>query len=91
MSETETDVVREVTVRELIVKLMKLNPDLPVFTSTDDEGNGYRPVYEDWVNEEAYEDQDGEIVVGISELTPELMKQGYELEDVMPNKCVIIG
>ena len=83
--------MKEVTVKELIEVLQKLPQDVPVFTSIDSEGNGYRPVYDTWVGLEAYEDEDGEIVVSISELTPELEKQGYTDEDVRSNPCVIIG
>ena len=83
--------MKDVTVKELIERLQELPEDLPVFTSTDDEGNGYRRVYLDWVGVEGYELEDGVIVVGIPELTPELEDKGYTEEDVRPNECVIIG
>jgi hypothetical protein len=80
-----------ITVGELVEHLKTLPQDIPVFTSTDDEGNGYRPVYKNWVGVEGYEDYDGEIEVGILELTEELLNQGYCEEDIKEKPCVIIG
>ena len=83
--------MKEVTVRELIEILKKLPQDIPVFTSTDDEGNGYRVVYDTFIGLEGYEDVDGEIVVGILELSEALEEIGYTEEDIRPNPCVVIG
>jgi len=78
------------TVQELIDKLKTFPPDLIVLTSNDDEGNGYRYAERDWINIEGYSD-DGEIEVGIVQLTPELEKTGWTEDDLKPNPCVVIG
>ena len=83
--------MKDLTVGELIEVLKELPQDIPVFTSIDDEGNGYRPVYDTWVGLEGYKDEDGEIIIGILELTEKLEEQGYTEEDIRSNPCVVIG
>ncbi len=80
-------------VKDLIKSLEELPQDLVVITPTDDEGNGYRFIESGWVGTAGYNgaESDRDIEVGITELTPKLMEQGYSDEDVQPNKCVIIG
>lgn len=76
-------------VKDIIKKLQTFDGELPVITSCDDEGNGYREVYLDWIGEEAYDPE--EMETGIIELTPELEADGYSEEDVKPVKCIVIG
>jgi len=79
------------TVKDLIAKLQTLPEDLPVIKSADDEGNSYSHLYLDWVGLEAYSEDDGEIEVGVAELTNELREQGYTDEDLKDNLCIVIG
>jgi len=77
------------TVKDLIKHLEQFDKDLPIITSVDDEGNGYREVGAGWIGLEAYDPRYME--VGIIELTPKLIEQGYTEEDIKPNKCIVIG
>lgn len=62
-----------------------LPQNVPVFTSIDDEGNGYREVTLNWIGEGAYTNECGDIEIGILE------KLGYSEEDIKENPCVVIG
>jgi hypothetical protein len=74
------------TVKELIERLQKEDPNRIVVLSIDPEGNGYNELRD--IATSAY--SDGEI--GIEELTPELQKEGYREEDVMEDghKAVVL-
>lgn len=67
------------TVRELIERLKQEDPDRVVVLSQDAEGNGFDTLH----TVEAMAYSDGE--VGYQILTPEMKKQGYTEEDLMPD------
>lgn len=76
------------TVAELIASLSDLPQDLPIILSSDEEGNSYR--FLEYVGISGY-DNNGEIEVGILELTSDLEDRGFTEEDVKSNKCVVIS
>ena len=76
-------------VKDLIKILQTFDGELPIITSCDDEGNGYRDINLDWVGLEAYDPEEMEI--GIIELTPEMEETGYSEEDIKPVPCIVIG
>ena len=81
----------ELTVVELIARLQTFPQDIPVFTS-DSEGNWYDTLCDWEVNLCGYaKDREGDIEVGILELTKESKLNGFTEEDVYPNPCVVIG
>lgn len=67
------------TVKLLIEKLAKLDPEMEVVIAIDEEGNGYNPL-EDVETNHMYDKVSHEI--SLKELTPELIKQGYTEEDL---------
>ena len=69
------------TVRELIKQLKKENPERIVLLSSDEEGNSYKPLYE--AERAAAKDEDGEWVLGIEQLTAELLNEGFTEDDVL--------
>lgn len=79
------------TVKEVIERLQEFDPSLPIITSIDDEGNGYRFTNLDWINMEGYEEVDGEIEVGKIRLSEQERADGWTDEDIKPNPCVVIG
>lgn len=76
------------TVRQLIEKLQKMEQNRIVVLAADPEGNHYDTLHD--VQQMMYDDDEGE--VGYDKLTPELEKQGYGEEDLMPNgkKAVVL-
>ena len=77
-------------VKELIEILSKCNPDADVVLSRDEEGNGYSSL--SGVSLEYNWDGEYNAEIGLKELTPELIKAGYEEEDTMPDglDCVVL-
>ena len=76
----------------LLIDLLKNFPrDSVIITPVDDEGNDYRLVPKDWVEQATYIVDGYEVEVGPEKLTLELEKQGYTQADIKPNKCVLIG
>ena len=77
--------------KDLIKILEKQPPETLVVISSDSEGNRYSIL--DGVDSEAAckKDYNGELEIGVRELTPELKQQGYSSEDVVKGKkCVIL-
>lgn len=74
------------TVKELIERLQKEDPERIVVLSIDPEGNGYNELRAI----ETYTYSDGEI--GIEELTPDLEKAGYSEGDMIEGgkKAVVL-
>ena len=72
------------TVKELIKKLQKEDPNRIVVLSIDEEGNGFKELAD--VQTASY--QDGE--TGLEKLTPELKKQGYSEEDLLDGTPAIV-
>lgn len=69
------------TVKELIAKLEKEDPDRLVLVQKDGEGNGYSPLYQ--VTTGAYRaDSTWSGEYGIEKLTEELKARGFTEEDV---------
>ena len=66
------------TVKQLIIKLQKLNQDAEVIMSSDEEGNEFNPLT-DIATEYNYDTANNEI--GLAHLTKELKDQGYTKED----------
>jgi len=81
----------DTTVADVVKRLQELPQDLPVITSIDDEGNGYRFVNLDWIDVEGYEETDDGIEVGKMTLTAEERANGWTDDDIRPNACVVIG
>ena len=77
-------------VKELIEILSKCNPDADVVLSRDEEGNGYGSLSD--VSLEYNWDGEYNAEIGLKELTPDLIKGGYEEEDTMPDglDCVVL-
>ena len=77
-------------VKELIEILSKCNPDADVVLSRDEEGNGYGSLSD--VSLEFNWDGEYNAEIGLKELTPDLIKAGYEEEDTMPDgyDCVVL-
>ena len=79
-------------IKELVTFLSSLpNQELEVIISKDAEGNGYNRISEDSIGTEncAFTKYiDGNIVVGIFELTKERMEQGYTDEDIRMEQCI---
>ena len=70
------------TVKQLINKLQKCDPDREVVMSRDAEGNGYSPLDDFW--EGAYRaDSTWHGEVGLEKLTKADREAGYTDEDVM--------
>ena len=69
-------------VKKLIKLLKKVDGDRLVIMSKDEEGNNFSPLWkiDDECNYEADSTYSGEI--GLAELTPSLVKQGYTEADV---------
>ena len=80
-------------VKELISLLSEMPQEAVVFTAIDDEGNGFRRVYDNWVTLYGYNEFDGEIEIGLlpDQLTEEHREQGYTEEDIKETPCVVIG
>jgi len=79
----------QMTVKELIDKLKKEDPDRIVVMSKDSEGNSYSPLHSFWTG--AYKAETtwrGE--VGLEELTNEDIEQGYDEEDVLDGDKALI-
>jgi hypothetical protein len=79
-------------VRDLILLLQQSNLDAEVLIASDCEGNSYHTLDEFGlaVTNNAYNDSDNEISVGINYLTPELKEQGYSNQDIKDNPCIIL-
>lgn len=79
-------------VKDLIEQLKLHNPEDIVIMSSDSEGNSYSPLSSIYTGSYKAENSwRGE--VGISELTPELIKIGFTEEDILEDSvpCVILG
>lgn len=75
------------TVKELIDRLKSIDSDMPIILSTDPEGNYFRELNAIEPYNNSYKDNS----IGISELTPELEKEGYTEEDILDGvKCVVL-
>ena len=77
------------TVRELIAKLNKIDPDRIVVMSSDSEGNNYSPLSGMWTG--AYRAENtyrGE--VGLESLTEDTIEAGYTDDDVVDGKPALI-
>jgi len=75
-------------IKELIEKLSKMDPELLVVLSSDEEGNSYLPAR---VVDSGMSYKDGEI--GYRRLTAKLKKQGYGEADICAKDatpCVVI-
>ncbi len=74
------------TVRELIGILSAMDQDRIIVLSNDEEGNGYRPLY-NIAGDCAYNDGD----IGIEKLTVDDIEAGFSEEDVMTDgkACVV--
>lgn len=72
--------------RELIEELKQMDPERVVAMSRDSEGNSFALVAE--VATAAYKDGD----IGLEELTPEEIKEGYSESDVLEGgeKAVVL-
>lgn len=70
------------TVKELIAKLQKVDPNRLVVMSKDGEGNGFSPLC-NLVESKYRSDSTWSGEIGLEKLTPSLKKQGYSEEDVM--------
>jgi len=66
-------------VKELMMALVGVDPEMEVVMSADAEGNHYAPLRV--VDTDGNNYGDGEI--GLRELTPALQEEGYSEEDVM--------
>lgn len=80
-------------IKELVTFLSSLpNQELEVIISKDAEGNGYNRISEDSIGTEncAFTEEDGDIVLGIFELTKERMEKGYTDEDIRMEQCITI-
>ena len=72
-------------VSELIEKLQKMNPELQIILSRDEEGNGYE--YLRYIDDNCvYDDRE----VYLAELTEECKKQGFEEDDVREGTRVVL-
>ena len=76
-------------VRELIERLMQVDPEREVIMAEDSEGNGYSPLADMW--EGAYmAETTWTGGVGLEVLTEELIKQGYTEEDILDGTPALI-
>lgn len=73
------------TNKQLIAKLSKLDPNLIVVMASDSEGNGFSPLSS---LDTGCSYKDGE--VGLKELTPQDVKNGYSEEDVLKGKPAVV-
>lgn len=81
------------TIKELVKFLSSLpNQELEIIIAKDDEGNGYHRMSEDSIATEncGFTDYDGDIALGIFELTQERISQGYTDEDIQAEQCITI-
>jgi hypothetical protein len=77
------------TVRELIKILSEADPEKLVVVSRDAEGNGYCPLGNVSVENDVFDEDEGEIY--LEELTPELVSEGYTDEDVGEGRrCAVL-
>ena len=67
--------------KELIQKLSHCDPDDIVIMSRDGEGNGFSPLSDVETNNVYIADSTWSGEIKLKELTPELKKQGYDVED----------
>lgn len=72
------------TVKELIEKLLTLDPNRVVVLSRDEEGNGFNELAH--ITNCSY--RKGEI--GLEQLTAELRRQGYTEEDLMEGTPALV-
>lgn len=79
------------TVRELIKELEQCDQDSIVIMSSDGEGNTYSPLA-DIDDSHVYEaESTWGGYIGLKEITPELVKQGYTEEDLIDGEpCVVL-
>lgn len=64
-----------------LIKILEKHPEWEIIAASDSEGNSFTLLGD--VGEQAYEKNDGEIQLGLLELTPELEKQGYSEDEVL--------
>jgi len=73
-------------VRELIEKLHELDPELSVWTSRDEEGNGYNRVHFDpevrYVHEDEIDDYEVDSLRTLEDLHEEIEDGSIEEEDI---------
>ncbi len=68
-------------VKDLIKALSKQDPNRVVILSSDPEGNSYDALHS--LSTCAYTKEDGEIQIGLEELSPQDLKLGYTEDDVL--------
>jgi len=68
-------------VRELMAKLMAVDPDREIIMSRDSEGNGYSPLYDLWEGD--YSPEWGQVYV--EALTEEDIEDGWSETDLCPS------
>lgn len=80
----------EITVGELIGKLLSFDPDDLVVLASDSEGNNFSPLYE--LTEDLYqEDSNWSGNTCPREITDELRQGGWTEEDIMPGRpCITL-
>ena len=72
------------TVKKLIAELSKLPQNALVILAADEEGNSFKTAVD--VHATNFDKKSGEI--GLSELTEDLIHQGYTEEDLAPEDAV---
>ena len=80
-----------ITIGQLIEKLKKFDPSLPVLLARDEEGNGYAPLADEDLCVSRFELDDYGIEIGLAELTEELEEFGFSEEDVIDGpECLVL-
>ena len=77
-------------VKELKEILSKCNDNDDVIIASDSEGNNFYALHDVDTSDCSWCEKEGEIILGLRKITPELENQGYTDEDVIDGEyCVV--